>query len=34
MIRAASLSLLIIAAVSAGPAFAQDGAAVYARACV
>src|SRR5690348_15002221 len=34
MIRAASLSLLIITALSVGPAFAQDGASVYARACV
>src|SRR5215831_5160614 len=34
MIRAAWMALVIVAASSAGPAFAQDGAAVYARACV
>src|SRR5215813_10123264 len=34
VIRAAWLSLVITAALSAGPACAQDGAAVYARACV
>src|SRR5258708_15548047 len=34
MIRGAWLSLVITGALSAGPAFAQDGAAVYARACV
>src|SRR4030095_10347427 len=34
MIRGAWLSLVITGALSAGPAFAQDGAGVYARACV
>ena len=34
MIRGAWLSFVITGALSAGPAFAQDGAAVYARACV
>ena len=34
MIRGACLSVVIAGALSAGPAFAQDGAAVYARACV
>src|SRR5262249_44122942 len=34
MIRGACLSLVITGVFAAGPAFAQDGAAIYARACV